>query len=107
MNEMPLNFHRFSMTLSKVVSSFHRVKMVSLYQIFQKKERWDGTKNIKRRVIYAFIILIVFLIGDELIKEGHFTLTDFLKPLTHEFLILLVILALSIYLVLLHTLSHD
>jgi len=51
---------------------------------------YNASKNFWKRMHFWYIWFIVLVLVDEYIKEGYFVKpSDFLKPLTHENLLLL------------------
>ena len=59
-----------------------------------------GLSVLKATIIY--IISIILIVLNEYFKEGYFIkLSDFLKPLTHEFIILIITLLYITYLIML------
>ena len=51
---------------------------------------YNASKRFWKRIHFWYIWFIVLVLVDEYIKEGYFIkLSDFLKPLTHENLLLI------------------
>ena len=63
----------------------------------------QGTKLVKDvlKATIIYIISVILIVLNEYFKEGYFIkLSDFLKPFTHEFIILIITLLYIAYLVL-------
>ncbi|RLG98318.1 hypothetical protein DRO29_01175 [Candidatus Bathyarchaeota archaeon] len=61
---------------------------------------YEPLKNFKRRLPVWLIGLIVLTLIDEYVKEGYwFKPSDVLKPLTHENIIVILIIAVIIWFV--------
>jgi len=46
-------------------------------------------KKLRSRVVWLFFIIVIYLLGDERIKEGYyFDPSDITNPLSHEFWII-------------------